>query len=252
MKCSGRWCNCIIMGFRRLLVAWRDPTKRCARRRDGIEVDSKRVTPRVVSHIRNREREACTEWAVLLEPRSPPSARARRRLSARPRPTPVADCAASWADLENGRNKRRIARGGKPGPWSRTVNASHRPAGASSRWMRRSVTSPRTDRIIHQVREDLIDHGNVHAHVCLAIDRADDEFHAGLPGARGQARDQSVEQFRRRDDLVAVGRAASLEPGERQDVLDQMAQPVSLGSAASSGSPLRIGARTIPSSSISV
>ena len=28
------------------------------------------------------------------------------------------------------------------GPWSRTVSASHRPAGATSRWMRRSVAPP--------------------------------------------------------------------------------------------------------------
>ena len=97
--------------------------------------------------------------------RSPPSDRASRRQSARPRPTPGADCAASWADFENGRNSRRITLLVQARPVvANRVIASHRPAGATSRWMRRSAAPPAyLTALSTRFDQDLIDHRNVDA-----------------------------------------------------------------------------------------
>ncbi len=78
--------------------------------------------------------------------------------------------------------------GCKPGPWSRTVTASHRPGGGD---VQVDAAVGRVggvlDRIIHQVREDLIDHGEINSYARLRVNRADDEFHAGLAGAHDRA-----------------------------------------------------------------
>ena len=76
-----------------------------------------------------------------------------------------------------------------------------------------------------------------------------------MPACRAQCEpgDQAIEQLGGRDDLAAVGRAAALEPGEGQDVLDEVAEPVGLGAERLEVRPLRrLASATIPSSSISV
>ena len=85
--------------------------------------------------------------------RSPPSDRASRRLKASPRPTPGADCAASLADFENGRNSWRTA----PPVQARSVVAKGQRNPLSGRCnvkMDAAVgRAPRVlDCIIHQVR----------------------------------------------------------------------------------------------------
>jgi hypothetical protein len=85
------------------------------------------------------------------------------------------------------------------------------------------------DCIIHQVRQDLIDHGEIHAYIRGNIGWTDDEFHAALSGTGGQAGDQSIEQIGGCNNLAAVGGAAALKPGESQDVLDEVTEPVGLG-----------------------
>ncbi len=67
------------------------------------------------------------------------------------------------------------------------------------------------DRVVDQVREDLIDYRDVHAQPCLGIDRLDLKFHAGLLGAKCEAGDQAVEHLGRRDDFATVRRATALE-----------------------------------------
>ena len=124
------------------------------------------------------------------------------------------------------------------------VSASHRPAGATSRWMRRSDALPAyLIALSTRFDEDLIDHGDVHAHVRLNIRRARRRAPCRPARARAASRgDQPVEQLSGRDDLAAVGGAAALQPGKGQNVLDQMAEPVGLGANRFQVRPLRFGA----------
>jgi len=61
-------------------------------------------------------RKQAPSFTVSSRRRSPPMLRARRRLSARPRPTPGAELAASRADLRNGRNRFGASFRNTPGP----------------------------------------------------------------------------------------------------------------------------------------
>ena len=102
--------------------------------------------------------------------------------------------AASWADLEKGRNSlvddsgmqaRAVVANGHGQPPARQGDVQMDPAvGCAARVL---------DRIIDQVRQDLIDHREIHPHAALAVDRPDDELHAGLEGVQAEPRGQAVE-----------------------------------------------------------
>ncbi len=108
------------------------------------------------------------------------------------------------------------------------------------------------DRVVHQVRKDLVDYRKIQSHQVWDIDRPHVELHAGLLGALCQTGDQPIHDLAGCHDLASAGRAAALQPGEGQDVFDQMAEPVGLGTKRPVVSPLGILPCTIPRSSISV
>src|SRR3984957_21358825 len=85
------------------------------------------------------------------------------------------------------------------------------------------------DGVVHKVREDLVDYGEVHADHPRGVSRADHELHAGLMGLNGEPRGDAVEELGRGHDLAALPPAAAFEPGKGEDVLDEVAEAVGLG-----------------------
>ncbi len=137
--------------------------------------------------------------------------------------------AASWADFEKGRNRRRIARSGRPGPWSRggprsaSLEFPAIPGGVSS--IRRSPELLGILRgIVDEVREDLLDEREVRPDPDVREVLAD---HRAFPPPRraSGARGLYAERSDPRRSRCRGGRSnVPARCRKRQDVLDEMSR----------------------------
>ena len=211
------------------------------RKRRGYQ----RPGPGVLDALRIRERETHHEgarrrparWSASIEPAC---ARAISRASARPRPRPSLD---SDAEPRSKREKT-FARSSSvmPGPVSRTRTTISCPPAGRAVDLDAAALGRVLDRVVQQVREELVQPARVAAHGALRLG-LDRDLDVALLGERDEEVGDLLEQRVDLDALAVRGLEPALGLRESQHRVDRVREPVRPGRAGRA-STTRYSSRT--------